>query len=66
MAFFGNPKHKKKLYKTHNNILELKAHFKSKLSLRQWLNEKDWIKSMCIKYITYIFSMTIGPYVCDS
>jgi len=57
---------RKKNYKAHNNILELKAHFKSNLSLIQWFNEKDWIKSMCIKYITYIFSMTIGTYVCDS
>jgi hypothetical protein len=50
----------------HDNILEFKAHFESKLSLIQWLDEKDWIKSMCIKYITYIFSMATWPYVCGS
>jgi hypothetical protein len=31
--------------------LEHKTHFELKLGLIQWLNEKDWIKSMCIKYI---------------
>jgi hypothetical protein len=50
----------------HDNILELKAYFESKLNLIQWLNEEIWIKSMCIKYITYIFSMAIGPHVCGS
>jgi hypothetical protein len=50
----------------HDNILELKVHFESKLSLIQWLNEKDWIKSMCIKNITYLFLMAIRPHVCGS
>ncbi len=49
-----------------DNILELKAHFESKLNLIQWLDEENWVKSMCIKYITYIFSMAINPYVCGS
>ncbi len=52
MASFENPKHKKKkIQNVHNNILEHKTHFELKLGLIQWLNEKDWIKSMCIKYI---------------
>ncbi len=50
----------------HENILELEAHFESKLSLIEWLDEENWIKSMCIKYIMYIFSTAIGPHVCDS
>jgi hypothetical protein len=32
----------------------------------QWSDEKDWIKSLCIKYVTYIFSMAIRPHVCGS
>jgi hypothetical protein len=48
----------------HDNIEESKVHFESKLSLIEWLDEKDWIKSMCIKYVTYIFSMAIRPHVC--
>jgi methyl coenzyme M reductase subunit D len=64
---FGNPKHmKKKLLNVHDNSLELKIHFESKLNLIQWLDEKDRIKSICIKYLTYFFSMAIGPHVCDS
>ncbi len=50
----------------HDNILELKDHFESKWSLIQWSDEEIWIKSMCIKYVTYIFSMAIGPHVCGS
>jgi hypothetical protein len=46
--------------------LEFKVHFESKSSLIQWLDEEDWIKSMCIKYITYMFSMAIRPHVCGS
>ncbi len=61
MTSFENLKHKeKKLQNVHDNILELKVHFESKLSLIHWLNEEDWIKSMCIKNITYIFLMAIG------
>jgi hypothetical protein len=42
MASFGNPKHKgKKLYNVHENILEFKVHFESKLNLIQWLDEED-------------------------
>jgi hypothetical protein len=67
MTFFGNLKHKKrKLQNVHDNILGLKAHFESKFNLIQWLDEEDCIKSMCIKYITYIFSITIRPHVCES
>jgi hypothetical protein len=36
----------KKLKNLHDNILELKVHFESKLILIQQLNEKDWIKLM--------------------
>ncbi len=50
----------------YDNIGELKVHFESKLGLIQWLDEKDWIKSLCIKYVTYIFSMAIRPHVCGS
>jgi hypothetical protein len=50
----------------HNNIFELKVHFDSKLILIQWLDEKDWIKSMYTKYITYNFSIAIGLHVYDS
>jgi hypothetical protein len=32
----------------------------------QWLNEKNWIKSMCIQYIMYIFSMATGLHVCGA
>jgi hypothetical protein len=56
----------KKLKNLHNNILEFKIHFKSKLFLIQRLDEEDWIKSMYIEYITYSFSTAIGPHVCDS
>jgi hypothetical protein len=37
-----------------DNILKFKVHFQSKSMLIQWLNEKDWIKSMYKKYIIYI------------
>ncbi len=37
MAFFGNLK--KEFQNVHDKILELKAHFESKLSLIQWLDE---------------------------
>jgi hypothetical protein len=57
---------KKELKDVQDNILELKVHLESKLSLIQWLDEKNLIKSMCIKYITYIFSIAIGPHVCGS
>jgi hypothetical protein len=50
----------------HDNILELKAHLESKLSLIQWLDEKEWIKLMCIKYMMYSFSIAIGLHVCGS
>ncbi len=60
MASFGNAKH------VHDNILELKAHLESKLSLIQWLDEKEWIKLMCIKYMMYSFSIAIGLHVCGS
>jgi len=50
----------------HNNILELKVPFESKSILIQWLDEEHWIKSMYIKYITYNFSIVIGPNVSDS
>jgi hypothetical protein len=49
----------KKIKNLHDNILELKIHFESRLILIQWLDEKDYIKSMYIEYITYIFSTTI-------
>jgi hypothetical protein len=29
-----------------DNILKFKVHFQSKPMLMQWLNEKNWIKSM--------------------
>ncbi len=67
MTFFENSKHnKKKLQNVHDNILELKVHYETKLNLIQQLDEENWIKSMCLKYITYIFSMAIGPHVCGS
>jgi hypothetical protein len=67
MTSFENPRQKKKeLLNVCDNILELKAHFESKLSLIQWLNKENWIESMCKKYITYFFSMAIGPHVCGS
>jgi hypothetical protein len=50
----------------HDNILKSKVCFESKLSLIQWLDEENWIKSMCIKYIMYIFSTTIGLHICGS
>ncbi len=50
----------------HDNILDLKAHFESKLSLIQWLDEENWKKSICIKYIMYIFWTTIGPHAFGS
>jgi len=56
----------KKLKNLHDNILELKVHFESKLILIQQLNEDDWIKLMYIQYIIYNFSMAIRPYVCGS
>jgi len=65
MASFGNPKLFKKNLNVHDNILEFKVHFESKLNLFQWLDEEDWIKK-CIKYIMYIFSMAIGPHACGS
>ncbi len=37
----------------------------SKLILIQRLDEKDWIKSMYIECIIYIFLTTIRPHVCD-
>jgi hypothetical protein len=46
--------------------LKLKVHFESKLILIQWLNEEDWIKLMYLQYISYSFSIAIGPHVCDS
>jgi hypothetical protein len=66
MAFFENLKHKKNNLECAWQQLELKVHFESKLSLIQWLDEEDWIKSICIKYITYILSTAIGLHVCDS
>jgi hypothetical protein len=50
----------------HDNILELRVHFESKLSLIKWSNKEDWIKSMCIKYIMYIFLMAIDLHVYGS
>jgi hypothetical protein len=42
MAFFKNLKHKKKeLKNVHDNTLELKTHFETKLSLIQWLDDKN-------------------------
>jgi hypothetical protein len=38
----------------------------SKLILIQRLDEKDWIKLICIEYIFYNFSMAIGLHVCGS
>jgi len=56
----------KKLQNLPNNILKLKFHFKSKLTLNQQLDEEDWIKSMYIKYITYVFSIALGTHVYGS
>jgi hypothetical protein len=67
MTSFGTPKHtKEKKLNVHDNILELKAQFKSKLNLIQSLDEQNWIKSMCIKCMMYIFSTTIGLHVYSS
>jgi hypothetical protein len=67
MTFFGNPKNKQFFFlNVHDNIMKFKVHDKLNLILIQWLNEEDRINSMYIKYITYSFSMTIMPYVCDS
>jgi hypothetical protein len=57
---------RKKLKNWHNNILELKVHFESKLILIQRLDEKNWIKLMYIQYIIYNFPTAIGPHVCGS
>ncbi len=40
----------------HENILELKVHFESKLSLIQWLDEEDWIKKMHKMYNVHFFN----------
>jgi hypothetical protein len=53
------------LKKIHN-ILEPKVHFESKLILIQRLDEDDRIKLMYMHYITYKFSIAIGPLVCGS
>jgi hypothetical protein len=50
----------------HDNVLELQVNFESKLILIQWLDENDWMESMYIKYIIYLFSMAIGLHVCGS
>jgi hypothetical protein len=50
----------------HDNILEFKVDFESKLILIQQLNEKDWIKLIYIQYVIYYFSIAIGPHVCGS
>ncbi len=60
MTFFDHPKHKQKLYNLHHNILELKVHLESKLTLIQWLDKEDWIKPMYIEYIIHIFLTAIG------
>jgi hypothetical protein len=56
----------KKIQILHHNLLEIKVYFELKLILIQWLDEEDYIKLMYILYITYNFSTTIGPHVCDS
>jgi hypothetical protein len=50
MVPFSNLKQKQKIHNLHDNILDLKVHFESKLILIQWLNEEDWIKTMYIKH----------------
>jgi len=46
MALFGNLKYKIYIFfNVHDNIME-KIHYGSNLILIQWLDEKDWIKSM--------------------
>jgi hypothetical protein len=50
----------------HNDILELKFHFKSRLISIQWLDEEDWLKSMYTTYIMCSFLSAIGPHVCGS
>jgi hypothetical protein len=37
MASFGYPKHRQLKNNLHDNILEFKVHFESKLILIQWL-----------------------------
>jgi len=67
MAFFGNPKHEKKNFRMCvTTFWNSKLNFELKLSYIQWLDEDNWIKSMCIKYITYIFSTAIRPHVYGS
>jgi hypothetical protein len=56
----------KKNLNLHDNIMELKVHFESKLIFIQRLAEGNCIQLMYIQYITYNFSMAIGPHVCDS
>jgi hypothetical protein len=41
MTSFDNPIHKQKALEMHNNILELKFHFKSRLISIQRLDEND-------------------------
>jgi hypothetical protein len=46
--------------------LELKVQFESKLILIPTIKWGGLSKINVHKYITYSFSMTIGPHVCDS
>jgi hypothetical protein len=48
MVLFGYHKHKQKIKKLHDNILELKVHFESKLIFIQRLDEENWIKLLYI------------------
>jgi hypothetical protein len=66
MTSFDNPIHKQKALECAHNILELKFHFKSRLILIQWLDEKDWINSMYTTYIMCNFLSAISLHVCGS
>jgi hypothetical protein len=67
MTSFGYFKQKQKAFKNlHDNILDFKVHFESKLILIQWLDENGWMNLMYIEYIIYQFFTTIGPHVCGS
>jgi len=64
IEFFGNPKHKKKNLECAWQDFGTQNSFWIKLdAMVRW---KGLDKSICIKNITYIFSMAIGLYVCGS
>jgi hypothetical protein len=66
MTFFGNPTHKKKKLECAWKHFRTQSSYWIKVKLDTMVRWRELDKSMCIKYIMYIFSIAIELHVHDT